>query len=138
MRTIILIIFATMLAGTCKAQEIDTLYMQEGFWVLDKYKSQFFYEYTPEETLPKRIENNLSLLLGGAILSGDVEVQGKFVIIKRPKVVQNGNALTPGVQLTLNLQDFFYKPNGKQHKRLTTKKKIQRWTDQLVDMIKQY
>ncbi len=127
-----------MCFGTAKAQISQLNVSEDAYFVLDDKRSEFHYRYTPQDSIPGHISDSVSLLLGGAIIDADVTTKGDYVILKRVKIVQNGNALTPGVQLTIKMENFFYKANGKQAKNLHKKKHIRRWADTFIDMIEQY
>ena len=111
------------------------------YWTLEDNKAVLFVKHTPEDNIPDKIDDSAALLLGGAIITADVKQENGYVILKRIKIVQNGNALTPGVQLTLKANDLFFNRKGEVNKKIQKGKRpksIQRWSDFFIGMIKQY
>ena len=134
------LIFVLLIAIQAQAQSTYKIY-DNAYWTLEDNKAVLFVKHTPEDAIPDKIDDSASLLLGGAIITADVNQENGYIILKRIKIVQNGNALTPGVQLTLKANDFFFNRKGEIHKKIRKGKRpahIRRWTDTFIGMIKQY
>ena len=129
----LLLLTAVTLSAQVKIVEMN----KDAYFTLDQYKTSFHYRYAPTDSIPSHISTNLSLLFGGAVLSADVSIVDGWVVLKRIKLVQPTNMLS-NASINVNIEQLFYKYNGKQVKAKKLLKRGNVWYDSLITLIKQY
>ena len=128
-----LILLVAILATTAmSAQKKVQVYGDDAYFIVTEYKTSFYFKYTPEDDMPKKLEDSGGgLLTATEIMTADASIEGEYVVLKRMKSTQQ-----TGYRFTIPMHDLLQgkptKRNGK------VKGHIRRWTDRYISMIRQY